>query len=107
MTALDLLLALVGVTHAVSSTAPVWGPVLTVSAAVATWWRLRPTGRHRGGRMPWRTALRTPVRVVVRALADTGPGPRKDRALTSEDTCPYVSADTCPGAPGHEEKGAR
>lgn len=106
MGALGLLLVLVVVTHTVMAAVPVWGPVLIALGAVVTWWRLRPTGRHRGGRTPWRTAVRTRVSSVVRALADTGPDPAEDTRLSSEDTCPDVSADTCPGVPGHEEKGA-
>ncbi|WP_327415470.1 hypothetical protein [Streptomyces sp. NBC_01233] len=107
MDALELLLCAVDVADDVASSAPVWGPVLTAVGAVASWWRLRPTGRHRGGGTPWRTVLRTGVRAVVRLLADTGPERSATNDLTCEDTCPDVSEDTCPGAPGHEEKGAR
>ncbi|MBT2492329.1 hypothetical protein J7E96_28235 [Streptomyces sp. ISL-96] len=104
MDALDLLV-LVDVFIAVASTGHVWGPALLGLAVVAAWWRLRPTGRLRGGGDSLRTTVRTSVRAVVRRLADTGPDPAASDALSCADTCPDTSADTCPAVPGHDEEG--
>ncbi|WP_371799116.1 hypothetical protein OG963_14945 [Streptomyces sp. NBC_01707] len=75
-------------------TAHAWGPWFLGLAVVATWWRLRPTGRHRDGR-------------TRRTTADTGPDPAANTALTCTDTCPGVSTDTCPALPGHDDEGER
>ncbi|MGY5033263.1 hypothetical protein ACWC9U_20690 [Streptomyces sp. 900116325] len=83
-------------------TAHVWGPWFLGLAVVATWWRLRPTGRHRDGRTRWTT-----VRAAVRIPAGTGPDPAANTALTCVDTCPDVSTDTCPALPGHDDEGER
>ncbi|MEW2631594.1 hypothetical protein AB0903_08035 [Streptomyces sp. NPDC048389] len=106
MDALDLLAAL-GVVITVVSTAPTWGPVLAVLVAVAVWWRLRPTGRHRDGWPSLRTTVRTGVRAVVRHLADTGPEPVGSDALTYADTGLDVSFECCPAVSGHDEEGER
>ncbi|MFJ3100309.1 hypothetical protein [Streptomyces sp. NPDC086835] len=106
MTALDLLIV-VDVFITVATTAPLWGPALAVLLAAATWWRLRPTGRHRSGRPPLRTTVRTAVREVVRHVADTGPDPAANDALICAETRPDVSAEHCPAVSGHDEEGER
>ncbi|MFE3378808.1 hypothetical protein [Streptomyces anulatus] len=102
MTLLDVLLAAGAVTYLVLSLALMWGPVLVGLVAVVAWRRLRPTGHHRAARTPGRTC----VRPGVRHFEDTRPDPAMTQHLTCEDTCPHVSEDTCPGDPGHEERGA-
>ncbi|WP_327123738.1 hypothetical protein [Streptomyces sp. NBC_01727] len=79
-------------------TAHEWGPWFLGLAVVATWWRLRPTGRHRDGRTR---------RTTVRTTADTGPDPSANTALTCADTCPDVSTDTCPAVSGRDDEGER
>ncbi|WP_138907872.1 hypothetical protein [Streptomyces chryseus] len=106
MGALDPL-AVLDVVITVVSTVPVWGPVLAVLVGVAVWWRLRPTGRHRGGQPSLRTTVRTSVREVVRHLADTGPEPAGADPLTYADTGPDVSFESCPAVSGHDEEGER
>ncbi|WP_433916899.1 hypothetical protein [Streptomyces sp. NBC_01744] len=102
MNAPDPFLVVANVVITAVVTAHVWGPGFLGLAVAVTWWRLRPTGRHRDGR-----TRRTTVRTAVRTPADTGPDPAANTALTCADMCPDVSTDTCPAVSGRDEEGER